>query len=396
VNRETERSTVHDAVKLVQSTVGVAPTSGNVVTVLRNGDEIFPAMLEAIEAAERWIEVTTYVYWTGDIAERFAHTLADRAEDGVQVRVLVDWVGGRSMNRHLIEVMREAGVSFEWFRPPSRIAQAALRLDEGLVGQHRTHRKVLVCDGTVGFTGGVGIADEWTGDARTPEEWRDTHLRIEGPAVASLRSAFATNWHEASGEPLPVADRVPDVAPGDTLVQVVRGQPGRFVSDVALLFRALLDAAEDRIWVSSAYFVPDDSLVRRLTAAVDRGVDVQVMVPGKNIDKRVSQLVARAGMEPLLTAGVKICEYAPTMLHTKVFLADDVAVVGSANMNMRSLHQDDEVVAVIHDGHVTKTLADHFQQDLERSEPMEPGRFVERSLGHKAKEAVVNTLRRFM
>ena len=386
---------MQDATTLVQSTIGVAPTTGNRVTVLRNGDEIFPAMLDAIEQAERWIELATYVYWTGDIAQRVARALAKRAEEGVEVRVLVDWIGGRTMNRSLIEHMRDHGVQFAWFRPPSRVARALLSLDEGLVGQHRTHRKVLVCDGAVGFTGGVGIAEEWEGDARDPSEWRDTHLRIEGPAVASLRSSFATNWHESSGEPLPI-EHVPDHTPGDVTLQVVRGQPGRFASDVALLLRALLDGVEDRLWIASAYFVPEPAVAKRLIAAAERGVDVRVLVPGEHIDKRVSQLAARAAMQPLLEAGVRIHEYAPTMLHCKVLVADDVAVCGSANLNMRSLHQDDEVVVVAHGGGVADELAADIEADLERSVRMEPGRFTRRPWWHRAAEAAVGVVRRFL
>lgn len=381
---------------LVQSTIGVAPTDGNAVTVLRNGDEIFPAMLEAIEQAERWVELATYVYWTGDVADRFAAALADRARAGVEVRVLVDWVGGRLMNRDLVQDMSDAGVQFAWFRPPGRVARAVLSIDEGLVGQHRTHRKVLVCDGRVGFTGGVGIAAEWEGNARNPDEWRDTHLRIEGPAVASLRSSFATNWHEASGEPLPVADDLPDERPGDTRLQVVRGQPGRFASDVALLLRALLDDVEERLWITSAYFVPEQEVMERLVAAVDRGVDVRVLVPGPNIDKRVSRLAARSAMEPLLDGGVRIHEYQPTMLHAKVLVADDVAVCGSANLNMRSMHQDDEVVVVAHDRTVADELAAHMEEDLAQAEPMDPSRFRRRAWYHRLAERLVALLRRFL
>lgn len=387
---------MNDATHLVQATIGVVPTDGNDVVVLRNGDEIFPSMLAAIEQAERWIELSTYVYWTGDIADRFAAALVERAAAGVEVRVLVDWVGGRLMDRGLVDEMRAAGVHFAWFRPPSRVARALLSIDEGLVGQHRTHRKVLVCDGVVGFTGGVGIAEEWQGDATGPGEWRDTHLRIEGPAVASLRSAFATNWHEASGEPLPVAEVTADHRPGDVRLQVVRGQPGRFASDVALLLRALLDRVEERLWIASAYFVPEDAVLDRLTGAARRGVDVRVLVPGQHVDKRVSRIAARAEMAPLLEAGVRIQEFRPTMLHCKVLLADEVAVCGSANINMRSMHQDDEVVVLALGGGVSDALAAHFEEDLARSEPMDPERFEDRSPRHRAAEAAVSLLRRFL
>jgi cardiolipin synthase len=200
----------------------------------------------------------------------------------------------------------------------------------------------------------------------------------------------------ARGEPLPIEDEVPVVEPGDETVQVVRGQPGRFVSDVALLLRALLDAAEERIWVATAYFVPEDEVTERLLAAVDRGVDVHLLVPGEHNDKRVSRLAARAAMDPLLDAGVRIEEYQRTMLHCKVVITDQVAVAGSANLNMRSLHQDDEIVTVLHGEDSVGTLAEHFEQDLRDATAMEPGRFEERSLGHRIEEGTVNLLRRFL
>jgi len=388
---------VHDPELLVEATVGSVATDGNAVSVLRNGAEIFPAMLEAITAAQDSVLLLTYVYWTGDIAEQVADALCERARTGVDVRVLVDWIGGRQMDQDLIDRLEQAGCTFAWFRPPSRIARAAISLDEGLVGQHRTHRKVLVCDGRVGFTGGVGIAAEWTGDARGPGEWRDTHLRIEGPAATSLVSAFATNWHESTGAPLPpdVSPRVP-AQPGGGRVQVVRGQPGRFVSDVALVLRALLGQARERIWIETAYFVPDEETVGLLVDAAERGVDVRLLVPGPRIDKRVSRLAARESFASLLDAGIAVNEFQPTMLHCKVVVVDDVAVTGSANCNMRSLEQDDEVVVVLHDRQVVDRLASDLLEDLERSESFDPDRFEERSTVHRLAELLVAMVRRFL
>ncbi len=382
--------------RLVQATVGVPAVGGNALEILCNGDEIFPAMLEAIRSAERSVLFETYVYWEGDIAEEFAAALADRARDGVEVLVLVDWFGGRLMANELIDEIEEAGGRFAWFRPPGRVAEAAVSLDEGLVGQHRTHRKVLVCDGRVGFTGGVGIAEEWTGDARDADEWRDTHFRIEGPAVPSLVSAFATNWHEATGGPLPLDIVGDDERPGHLSMQVVRGQPGRFVSDVALVMRALVDAASKRIWVSTAYLVPDEELVARFKRAYERGVDVQLLVPGPNIDKRVSQVAARAAFDDLHDAGAVIYEYQPTMLHTKIVVVDDVAVIGSANLNMRSFSQDDEVVVVVHDEDVADTLVSDMADDIRHAEYMDPARFEERGPKERIAEMAVRTIRRFM
>ncbi len=384
-----------DARLLIQATVGVPATSGNAVTVLRNGDEIFPAMLAAIAEAEQSVLLSTYVYWTGDIAEQVADALAERARAGVDVRVLVDWVGGRLMSPDIVERITEAGGDFAWFRPPSKLAKAAISMDETFTGQHRTHRKVLVCDGRVGFTGGVGIAEEWTGCADAPESWRDTHVRFEGPCVTSLVSAFGTNWHEATGERLPLADLLPteEHAPGDVDVQFVRGQPGQFATDIALVLRALMENAGNRIWIATAYLVPDEAMLTLLCEAVERGVDVRIVVPGPHVDKRVSRLAARASFEPLLEAGVRLYEFQPTMLHCKVAVIDDVAIVGSANMNMRSLEQDDEVIGVIHGPAVVAELASHIVDDIGRSDEMELGRFEQRSLSEKFAESAVDTIR---
>ncbi|MDQ3030384.1 MAG: phospholipase D-like domain-containing protein, partial [Actinomycetota bacterium] len=174
--------------RTLEGLVGVPATEGNQVDVLRNGDEIFPAMLQAIREATSTVDITTYVYWTGDIAKHFAKALSDRSRDGVRVRVLLDAVGAHAMSAELGEQMKDAGCHLEWFRPPT-----TWKVWET---NNRTHRKVLICDEEVAFIGGVGIAKEWEGDARNPEEWRDTHLRVRGPAVDGLRAAFVGNWAE--------------------------------------------------------------------------------------------------------------------------------------------------------------------------------------------------------
>src|SRR4051794_32893380 len=252
--------------RALEALLGIPATQGNQVDVLRNGDRIFPAMFEAIEAATSTIDFLTFVYWEGSIGEELAELLAAKAKAGVRVRVILDALGALSMNRGLVERMSVAGAQVEWFRPVNK-----LKFWEA---NRRSHRKVLICDEDVAFTGGIGIADEWRGDARLPGEWRDTHFRVRGPAVDGLRAAFVQNWAE-TGRPLfdDGVDRFP-VQPkaGSSCVQVVRGAAQTGWSDVATLLRSLLALARERVRITTAYFVPDDATCRLLAETARRGV----------------------------------------------------------------------------------------------------------------------------
>ena len=373
--------------RTLEGLVGVPATEGNVVDVLRNGDEIFPAMLGAIRSAERTVDFMTFVYWTGDIAEEFADACAERAAHGVRVRVLLDSMGARLMDRGLCARMAGAGALVEWFRPLTRSPWKA---------NHRTHRKVLICDETVGFTGGVGIAEEWCGDARNEHEWRDTHLRVRGPAVDGLRAAFAENWAETPHPLYDDADRFP-VQPqdGTSAVQVVRGSAGPGWGDMATAFRAVIREAREQLRITTAYFNPDEGSRQALEDAARRGVDVHVLVPGPHHDKRIVQLAGEADYQPLLDAGVRISCFQPSMLHAKVVTADGaVACVGSANFNGRSLDRDDEVDLVIFDDDVVDVLDRHFEEDVARSKDLEPARWRRRSIGQKVGERLTGAIRR--
>lgn len=375
------------------TTLGSVPIPGNAVTVLRNGVQIFPAMLEAIEAAEHTIDFMTFVYWQGDIAKRMANALAERARAGVQVRVLIDAFGGRLMRDELVERMRDAGCEVHWFRPiGGPLTPHRFRSPRKLL--HRTHRKILVCDNRVGFTGGVGIAQEWEGDAQGPDEWRETHVRIEGPAAAALRSGFEVNWAEACDDIARVNEEPAPNEAGSVALQVVRGQPGLYTSDVALALQAMIGAAQRRLLITTAYFAPGPPMRELLRQRAADGVDVQVLLPGPHVDKRVSRVIARDALSRLIDEGVHVHEFQPTMLHAKVVVADDVAMIGSANFNGRSMDQDDESIVVIHDREIADELAQHFADDLERSEPMDPERFEQRPWRHRALEKAVSVLRR--
>ena len=302
--------------RTLEGVLGVPATEGNQIDVLRNGDEIFPSMLDAIAGAEHTLDFLTFVYWAGDIGTVFARALAERARAGVRVRVLLDALGARTMDRDLIDLMADHGVQARWFRPLRKFRPGQLN--------HRTHRKVLIVDEAVGFSGGVGIADEWKGDARDEHEWRDTHFRFEGPIVDGLRAAFLDNWAETDRVLYDAAiDRFPEQPqPGNAVTQCIRGASETGWSDVATLLRTLLQMAEDHIRITTAYFVPDEELICRLCEAADRGVDVDILIPGPFADKRVVQLAAETSYSRLLDHGVSIWNYQPTMLHAKLMTVD--------------------------------------------------------------------------
>ena len=371
----------------LESLLGIPATDGNRVDVLRNGDQVFPAMLDAIAGAQSTVDLLTFQFGTGSIVEEFADALVERAKAGVRVRMLVDAIGSRWLSRKVVDRLREGGVDFVYFRPPSN-----LRVWEQ---ENRTHRKVLVVDGKVGFAGGVNISEEWVGDARNPAEWRDTHLRLQGPCVDGLIAAFATDWVDANQPAVSIDDEFPEQdQAGDHTVQVVRGSAEKGWSDVANCFAALLVLARRRVRITSAYFAPDPLFARLLCDAGGRGVDVEVLLPGKNADQRFVQLAAEAQFETLMEAGVRIWSYQPTMIHAKIVLVDDVvACVGSANFDRRSMKLNHEVEVVVSDPRVVSVLDAHYDEDVANSELIKDARWAHRSLPQRVQEKLVRPLR---
>jgi cardiolipin synthase len=377
--------------RALEGLLGVPATEGNSVEVLRNGDRIFPALFEAVASATSTIDFLTFVYWQGTIGSELAALLAERAAAGVRVRVILDAFGAFSMDRTLVDRMVAAGAQVEWFRPVNKA--------KFWEANHRSHRKVLICDEDVAFTGGIGIADEWRGDARGPGEWRDTHFRIRGPAVDGLRAAFVQNWAE-TGRPLldPGVDRFPDQpVAGPTVAQVVRGAAQTGWSDVATLVRSLLALAQERVRITTAYFVPDDATCAALAATARRGVEVDVLLPGPHVDKRFVQLASQSQYDGLLAAGVRLWSYQVSMLHAKVITVDSaVASVGSANLTSRSLLLDDEVNVVVFDPAVVAILDEDFEADVAASEPVDPQAWPARSRAQRALEVVAGLGARHM
>jgi cardiolipin synthase len=381
----------NDLRRALEGVIGVPATEGNHVEILRNGNEIFPAMLDDIAGAGRTIDLLTFVYWKGEIGECFADALAERARAGVRVRVLLDGWGAHAIDRSCVTMMGDAGVQIRWFRPLSRF-----QLHKA---NHRTHRKVLIVDEAVGFSGGVGIADEWNGDARNEREWRDTHFRVRGAAVDGLRAAFLDNWLETDDVLFePDVDRFPDQPhDGSTVVQSVRGASETGWSDISTLFLMLLQLAQERVRITTAYFVPDTQLNDRICAAAERGVDVQILLPGPYIDKRFVQLAGESSFERLLDCGVKIWQFQPSMLHAKVMTVDGcLANIGSANLNARSTELDEEVNLVTLDEEIVRVLDAHFDEDLRRSEAIVAGRWKDRSVPRRVVERAAGLFRHEM
>lgn len=370
--------------------IGIAATEGNALRPLRNGDEIFPALLAAVRGARHTVDMMTFVYWRGQIARDFAGALSERAADGVRVRLLLDGFGAKQIEPDLLEMMDAAGVQVAWFRKPLWLSP--------LKQNHRCHRKALIVDESLAFTGGVGIAEEWCGDARNPAEWRDTHVEVRGPAVDGVAAAFAQNWAECHEELYDDRDRfVEHRQPGRAVVQVVRGSASIGWQDLQTLLRVVITSAEHRFRLSTAYFAPDRYFADLLCATARRGVQVQILLPGRHTDQRACRLAGQHLYAGLLDAGVEILEYQPTMLHTKIATIDGVAaLIGSSNFNRRSMDHDEEVVLAVLDEEFTGALDADFDRDMLRAEAIDPVRWGRRMLLQRAREAAVLPIRRFL
>lgn len=341
--------------------LGPAILHGNRVTSLQDGDEIFPAMLEAIRSARASITFETYIYWSGEIGKEFSDALSDRARAGVPVSVVVDWAGSIKMDDALLDEMRQSGVRIHHYRPLHWYSLGRIN--------NRTHRKLLVVDGRIGFTGGVGIADQWTGHAQDPDHWRDSHFRIEGPAVAQLQAAFNDNWIKTTGEVLNGPAYFPALLPaGDVDAHLFIASPAGGSESMHLMYLMAIAASGQSIDLAASYFVPDDLIVQALLSARKRGVRIRLLLPGPHIDSDAVRLASRAGWEPLLLAGIEISEYQPTMLHTKMLIVDNALVsVGSTNFDIRSFRLNDEASLNLYDGAFATQMTAVFAEDLRHS-----------------------------
>lgn len=353
---------------------------GNRVRELSNGDEIFPAMLEAIRGAQRTILFETFIYWSGAIGDEFADALAERARAGVKVHVLLDWLGSIKVDNRLVEQMRDAGVEVHRFHPLRWYHLARMN--------NRTHRKLLIIDGRIGFTGGVGIAPPWTGHAQDPEHWRDMHFRVDGPVVAQMQSVMLSNWSKATGRLLHGEGYFPSPQPaGDQCAQMFHSSPSGGSESMQLMVLITITATVRSLDICSAYFVPDDMTRLALCAARQRGVRVRVIVPGRHTDQHTVRRASRSLWGELLDTGIEIYEYQPTMYHCKMMIADGLLVsVGSTNFDPRSFHLNDEANLNVYDRVFAERMTAVFEQDLTRCKRITQAEWEARPLAEKMKE----------
>ncbi|MBK5118614.1 cardiolipin synthase [Burkholderia sp. R-69980] len=338
--------------------LGPPVVGGNRFDVLLNGDEIFPSILEGIGSARHTITFETFIYWSGAIGEEIARALSDKARAGIAVHVLLDWVGSSKMDTRYLRMLREAGAEVIQYHKPHWTGLGRMN--------NRTHRKLLVIDGCIGFTGGVGIADEWTGHAQDEKHWRDTHFRVEGPAVGQMQAVFMDNWVKATGNVLHGRQYFPEIdAAGDGLAHMFSSSPSGGSDDMQLMYLMAITAATHSIHLSSAYFVPDKLTINAIVEAAKRGVKVRIIMPGKRIDTHTVREASRACWGDLLAAGVEMYEYQPTMFHCKLIVVDEYLVsVGSTNFDSRSFKLNDEANLNIYDCDFARQQTAIFDSDV--------------------------------
>ncbi len=368
--------------------LGPPVVPGNRVTALLNGDQAFPAMLEAIRSAKRSITLEAYIFWPGTVGTTFAAALAERARAGVATHLLIDGVGSQKLDDSLIGRMRQAGVQVVWFRP--------LRWYTLDRVNHRTHRKLLVVDGRVGFTGGLGIADLYLGHAQDRDHWRDGQFRAEGPVVGQLQAVFLDNWIESGNALLHGMDYFPPLdSAGGALAQAVYSSPGGGTENLRLMYHLAIASARRSILIGNPYFVPNTLAVDMLVEARRRGVRVEIIVPGPITDAGLVRRASRAKWGPLLEAGVRIYEYQPTMYHNKLMVVDDYWVsVGSTNFDNRSFRLNDEANLNVFDETFARAQAGVFDQDRARSRQVTLEDWRGRPVTERLEEMVAWVLRR--
>jgi cardiolipin synthase len=341
--------------------LGPPLVDGNSAVNLENGDAIFPAMLAAIRSAERTITFESYIYWSGEIGREFSAALAERALAGVKVHVLLDWVGSQKIEAQFIDSMRQAGVEVEMFHPLHWYHLTRMN--------NRTHRKLLVVDGREGFTGGVGIADIWSGNAQDPQHWRDSHYRITGPVVAQMQAAFMDNWIKTTGKVLQGDTYFPALtATGTAMAQVFTSSPRGGADSMVLMYLMAIVSSQRTIDLSAAYFVPDELTTQALVDAMRRGVRLRIITPGPHTDTEVVKQASRASWETLLAEGAQIYEYQPTMFHCKTFIVDELLVsVGSTNFDTRSFRLNDEANLNVLDHQFARQATSVFEADIRKA-----------------------------
>lgn len=371
----------------ISNLLGPSLLEGNKLTTLINGDQIFSAMLAAIAEAKESICFETFIYWQGSIGKKFTKLLCKKAKEGVSVHLILDAIGTGKLDKVSLKEMVDSGVEVERYHP--------LRFYNLSRLNYRTHRKLLIVDGKIGFTGGVGIADQWSGNARNAHEWRDSHFKLEGPTVLQMQGAFLDNWLKTKSKVLhgeryfKALQKV-----GEIRSQVFTSSADEGSDSVRVMYLISLAAASETILIANAYFIPDNLTVQTLVEAAQRGVNIEVIVPGRQIDPKIVRQASRARWGKLLEAGIKIFEYEPTMFHCKVMIVDGAFVsVGSTNFDSRSFRLNDEANLNIYDETFAMEQTKIFAEDRAKSKMITLDEWQRRPIMEKITNFLVSTLR---
>ena len=359
---------------------GVAPVPGNRIDILHNGDQFYPAMLDAIRAAEHSITIEAYIYWAGDVGLEFADALSAAAARGVCVKILLDSVGSASIGEEILKRLEQGGCQLGWYNPMRWYSIGRLN--------HRTHRKSLIIDGRIGFTGGAGIADHWRGHAEDAKHWRDIQLRIEGPAVQPLQTGFAHNWLQTTGELISGDLFYPTAAArGPLAAQTIMSSPEVGASTVRTMYYLSIVCARRTIYIANPYFVPDEVAVAALLEARRRGVDVRIMVAGVHNDMWLARRNSIRLYGRLLRGGIVVLEYNRTMLHQKTMVVDGVwATIGTTNFDNRSFAHNDENNVCVLDAAWAGALERSFLEDARLSDTVTLEQWQRRGLVERTGE----------
>jgi cardiolipin synthase len=358
------------------------PIEGNKIQLLNNGDEIFPAMLKAIREAKTSINFEAFLFHSGTVGSQFRDALCERAQAGVKVRVLLDGVGSAaSLDNSDVKLMEDKGCAFAYYNPTRSLRTDRLN--------KRNHRRILVVDGRIGFTGGVGFSDEWQGNGEGKDHWREVHAQIEGPLVTVLQANFTNHWFKETREIISGREEFPPLPKAGELKAQVISTTSHSVAPLALALSIAFASAEKSIWITNAYCAPSDSHVRLLVEAVRRGVDVKLLLPGKHNDQPLTKAAGRSAYGELLEGGVKIYEFEPTMIHAKTVVVDGLfSVFGSSNFDARSSQINEELDVAVLDAGFGKQMQQAFEKDQKRSREYKLEEFKRRGVWERVTELV--------
>jgi cardiolipin synthase len=359
---------------------------GNAVELLNNGDAFYPRMLDAVATARVSITIEAYIYWAGEIGLLFARALAERSQAGVTVKILLDAIGSASIGKEILHTLEGGGCQVAWYNPIHWYTLGRFN--------NRTHRKSLIVDGHIAFTGGAGIADHWRGDARGPHEWRDMQVRVEGPAVVPLQAGFAHNWQQTTGELLSGAMYYPSIEPcGPLNAQTLMSSPQSGGSTVRIMYYLSIVCARKSIYIANPYFIPDAVAIETLIDARRRGIDVRIMVSGDRNDNWLARQNSVRLFGPLLEAGIEIFEYDRTMLHHKTMVVDGVwLTIGTTNFDNRSFAHNEESNVCVFDRGLGGQLQQIFLDDMALCERIELEKWRRRGLWARTQEFLASFL----